>query len=175
MKDGNSNDGLVENGSQLRDIARLAAERSTARLEAESRRMEQTRVEHARRFHAAVVALDTSVIPLLEQAKVAFESEGVPTRLSTNFDNAGASQACVTFDCSGSFWSDSHGQVDLAVSDRAVFYHDGTDFFVGIAKSYSDQAARRSKIEGDIAPAILSVVEQVVESFFLAVERRCRH
>jgi hypothetical protein len=160
---------------QLKEIARGAAERSAARRAEELKRNEQAKLEHERRFQAGVAALEESVLPLLEQAKLAFESERVPVEIITNFENSGAPQPQVAFECAGPFWSNSHGNVELAVSDRAIFYHDGADFHVGMAKSFSKQASGRTRIEGDVAPQVLAAIEKVVDSFFRDVERRCRY
>lgn len=159
---------------QLKEIARAAAQRSAARRAEEAKRIEQARLDHEQRFATAVAALKAEVIALLEQAKLAFESEGMPVHITTNFEHTGAPQANVTFECSGPFWSNSHGAVEFAVSSRAIFFHDGTDFHLGIAKSFSKQATSRARVEGDVAPRVLAAVEEVVESFFRDVERRCR-
>lgn len=158
----------------LQEIARKAAERSVARRAEEAKRREQARLDHERRFATAAEALRTSVLPLLERARVAFESEGVPVEIIPNFEETSSPQAQVAFGCAGSFWSNAHGAVDLAVSSRAVFFHDGTNFHVGMAKSYSKQVTGRTRVEGDVEPQVLAAVEEVVESFFRDVERRCR-
>jgi hypothetical protein len=160
--------------NQLKKIARAAAERSAARRAALDKKAEQARAEHERRFKIAAAALENEIAPLLEQAKLAFESEGVPVEIITNFEEVGAPQAQVAFQCAGPFWSNAHGAVDLATSDRAIFSHDGTDFNVGIGKSFSKQVTSRTRIEGEVTPQVLKAVEAVVDSFFLDVERRCR-
>jgi len=38
----------------------------------------------------------------------------------------------------------------------------------------SKQAAGRARVDGAIARPVLGAVEEVVESFFVDVERRCR-
>lgn len=170
----NESDGQDGPDDKLKEIARGAVERSVARRAEEAKKIEQARLEHERRFATAVAALELSLIPLLEQAKLAFESEGMPVAISTNFENTNAPQAHVTFECCGPFWSDAHGTVDLAASNKALFFHDGTYFHSGIAKSYSKQVTNRSRVEGDLEPQVLAAVEEVVESFFRDVERRCR-
>lgn len=170
-----STEGLDATVHRLKDIARSAAERSAERYTEESRRRDQTERDHQKRLAIAVTALQSIVIPLLEHVQIAFESEGIPVEIIDNFDNKNAPQAHVGFECCGPFCSDSHGAVDLAVSDRAVFYHDGTSFHFGVAKSFSDQAGRRTCIEGDITQAVLAAIEEVAESFFRSVERRCRY
>jgi len=167
--------GRDEPEHQFKEIARAALERSATRRAAEVKKVEHAKLEHERRFAAAVDALKLSVIPLLERAKLAFESEGVPVEILTNFAEAGAPQAHVVFECCGRFWSNAHGEVELAASDRAVFFHDGTDFHVGIAKSFSKRPDSRSRVDDDIAPRVLAAVEVVVDSFFQDVERRCRY
>lgn len=160
---------------QLKEIARAAAQRSAVNRAAEIKRLEQTKLEHERRFANGVLALQSSIIPLLEQAKLAFESERVPVEIITNFDSSSAPQAQVVFACSGSYWSNSHGNVELAVSESAIFCHDGTDFYVAIAKSFSTQASGRTRIQGEVAPQVLAAVEMVIDSFFHDVERKCRY
>jgi hypothetical protein len=98
----------------------------------------------------------------------------MPAEIITNFDNRGAPRAHVVFECSGPFVSDMHGQIDLAASDRALFFHDGTDLHFGIAKSFSTDVATRTRIDGDVRPQVLAALEEVVESFFRDVERRER-
>lgn len=159
---------------QLKEIARAAVERSLARRADEARRQEQARLDHERRFAVAVTALNSEIIPLLEQAKLAFQSEGVPVEIVTNFEETGAPQAQVAFECCGPFWSNMHGEVELAASDKAIFYHDGSNFHWGVAKSFSNHATNRTRIDGEIEGKVLAAVEEVVESFFRDVERRCR-
>lgn len=158
---------------QLKDIARAAAERSAVRRNEQARRSEEARRAHERRFASAVAALEAIVIPILEQARLTFESENMPAEISTNFESTGAPRAHVVFECSGPFVSDT-GKLDLAASDRAIFFHDGTDLAVGIAKSFSTDVFSRSVIEGDPRPQVLAALEEVVESFFRDVERRER-
>lgn len=159
---------------QLKGIARAAAERSAARRAEESRRTEEARLAHERRFATAVAALELGVIPILEQARLTFESESMPAQISTNFEHTSSPQAHVVFECCGRFLSDVHGEVGLAASDRALFFHDGTDLHVGIAKSFSTDVASRTRVDGDVRPQVLSALEEVVESFFRDVERRER-
>ena len=166
--------GNSASNDQLKSIARAAAERSSARRNEEARRSEEARLAHERRFEIAVAALEAGVIPILEQAKLTFESESMPAEISTNFGNRGAPRAHVVFECSGSFVSDMHGKIDLAASDRAIFFHDGTDLHFGIAKSFSTDVATRTRIDGDVRPQVLAALEEVVESFFRDVERRER-
>ena len=168
------NDGNASS-NPLKDIARAAAERSAARRAEEAKRTEQARLAHERRFAAAVAALEAGVIPILEQAKLTFESESMPAKISTNFEFRSSPQAHVIFECCGRFLSDAHGEVELAASDRALFFHDGTDLHMGIAKSFSTEVASRTRVQGDIVPQVLAALEEVVESFYRDVERRERH
>lgn len=98
----------------------------------------------------------------------------MPAEIRTNFDNRGAPRAHVVFECSGPFVSDMHGQIDLATSDRVLFFHDGTDLHFGIAKSFSTDVAAHTRIDGDVRPQVLAALEEVVESFSRDVERRER-
>ena len=140
----------------------------------ENKRFKEARLAHERRIATAVAALQADVIPVLENAKLTFESEGMPAQISNNFEHSGAPQAHVVFECCGPFVSDAYGKIDLAASNRALFFHDGTDLQVGIAKSFGTEVASRARVAGDVVPHLLAALEQVVESFYLDVERRCR-
>lgn len=141
---------------------------------AEQKRAQQVRADHERRFAAGVAALKLAVLPLLEKAQDAFRFEGIPVGISTSFNPSHAPQPHVSFECCGSFKGADHGEIELAVSDRALFFHDGTSIKFGLAKSYSTYVAIRTTLEADGGSQIVSALCVVADSFFRDVERRCR-
>jgi pyruvate/2-oxoacid:ferredoxin oxidoreductase beta subunit len=143
--------------SDFEDMARRHREDSDRRIEEAQRQQEAKAIEERRGREAARLYLETTLIPVLEEAQRAFDKSGVPSTIYKSWENRKEEEEpFVTFFCGGA-----------SESDVIRFTGHGNILAVGF-----DGLSHRIERREEEPEAIRSAVERVLSSYYDHLERR---
>lgn len=152
-------------------IATLARERDKAKAEEERRQRDNEYEERLHRTQAGIKQLDAGIVPLLENAKQAFEKEGIPCVIRSDYDvvNYINRLPSVIFQCVGPKKKNRSGGESEPKSVPVFVSSDGDQVEVGLGDShfarYPKKTLARAGV-GEIEESIAKALETAVSSYF---------
>lgn len=158
----------------FRDMAsKTKAAHEQLKAEADERRKDRESAD-AGFVQAAIAALNRDVVPLLTQAKEAFEEDGIRATISEHFDVHNRPTRvlpCVSFRCQGPKRASDGYQYEAA----AVFFSsDGNSVFAGSGTSSIDREAKHPIGQapvGGCETLITKAIETALNAYFNERER----
>jgi hypothetical protein len=127
--------------------------------------------ERERAFESIVSELNTLVLPLFEQAKASFASEGIPVIISNNWDQHRPTWPALEFKCVGERIRNSHGGYGIPQSLLLSASHRDGAISVMIAKEVMDRHPNQ-RVDGDtLEQSLAAGIQRVLVSYLAEVSR----